>query len=109
VEFGKKSSHNPHIQLACCHNFLKEGGAEMLTVAEFLEWLRVFRYTGTVHYAGTPWKVDDNDVNEFIRTCENHPRFIQEALEQGNCTECREAMAYLKYLEQAAKVYSPSF
>ena len=77
----------------------------MLTVENFEEWLKVFRYTGTVYYAGTPWKVDDNDVNEFIRICQNRPENMQEMLNQGHCEECREAMAYLKYLEQASKTY----
>jgi hypothetical protein len=81
----------------------------MLTVAEFHEWLRVFRYTGTVHYASTTWKVDDNDVHDFIQRCENSPQLMQELLDQGNCTECREAMAYLKYLEQAGRTYVADF
>jgi len=80
-----------------------------MTVAEFEEWLRVFRYTGTVHYASTTWKVDDNDVNDFIRTCENNPRLMQELLDQGNCEEGRQAMAYLKYLEQAGRTYVADF
>jgi len=81
----------------------------MLTVAEFEEWLRVFRYTGTVHYASTTWKVDENDVTDFIRRCENNPQLMQKLLDQGHCEECREAMAYLKYLEQAAISYSPYY
>lgn len=78
----------------------------MLTVAQFEEWLKVFRYTGTVFYAGTSWQVDENDVNAFIRTCEDRPAIMQEMLDQGHCEEGRQAMAYLKYLEQAAESYS---
>jgi len=81
----------------------------MLTVAEFEEWLRAFRYTGTVHYGSTTWKVDNSDVDKFISDCERNPGLIQELLDQGHCEECREALAYLKYLEQAAISYSPYF
>ena len=77
----------------------------MLKVADFEEWLKVFRYTGTVYYANTPWKVDGNDVDSFIRDCENNPKEMQQMINQGHCEECREAMAYLKYLEQASQTY----
>ncbi len=81
----------------------------MLTVDKFEEWLMVFRYTGTVIYAGIPWTVNDNDVTEFIRRCKDHPQGMQQLLNQGNCEEGRQAMAYLKYLEQAGQMYSAYF
>jgi len=78
----------------------------MLTVAQFEEWLSVFRYTGTAFYAGTAWQVDENDLNKFIRLCQERPADMQEMLDQGHCDEGRQAMAYLKYLEQAEQSYS---
>jgi hypothetical protein len=77
----------------------------MLTVGRFEEWLRVFRFTGTVHYGSTTWTVDHSDVDSFIDRCRTNPHLTQELLDQGHCDEEREAMAYLKYLEQAGKTY----
>ena len=51
-----------------------------MKVADFEEWLKVFRYTGTLYYAGTPWKVDANDVDNFIREYESRPKLMQELI-----------------------------
>jgi hypothetical protein len=80
----------------------------MVKVDEFFEWLRTTRYTGPVTYGlqATVWSVDSDDVDRWMRDIQRNPRGVQQLIDQGYCTHFKEAAAYLKYLEQAARMYT---
>lgn len=75
-----------------------EGTFTMLTLEEFVEWLKTFKFAGTARWQNVTIQITSADREKCLRACLANPVAIRGWLKDWRCEDPREALALYTHM-----------